>query len=103
MIVQLLKEQNKYDDMPSSLLNRLQHMLPLADKVIDGIASEETENLDKIIPRMFEVMHRTAKFSCYYVKRGCFSRRSSFLDSANADDRRENRRCAHLFERKSNN
>ena len=99
MIVQLLKEQNKYDQMPSSLLDRLQRILPLADKVADEIVCEETEILDKLIPRMFEVMHKTAKISCDYVKRGRFSR-SSFLDSANADDRRENRRCVHLFEGK---
>jgi len=102
LIVQLLKEQNKYDQMPSTLLDRLQRILPLADKVADEIVSEETEILDKIIPRMFEVMHTTAKFSCDYVKRGRFSRWSSFLDSANANDRRENRRCAHLFEGKRN-
>jgi len=73
-----LKEQNKYDQMPSILLDRLQRILPLADKVADEIVSEETEILDKLIPRMFEVMHKTAKFSCDYVKRGRFSRRSSF-------------------------
>jgi len=50
----------------------------LADKVAYGIVSEETEILDKVIPRMFEVMHKTAKISCDYVKRGRFSRRSSF-------------------------
>jgi len=78
LIVQLLKEQNKYDQMPSILLDRLQRILPLADKVADEIVSEETDILDKIVPRMFEVMQKTAKFSCDYVKRGRFSRRSSF-------------------------
>jgi len=88
--------------MPSSLLDRLQRILPLADKVADEIVSEETEILYKLIPRMFEVMHKTAKISCDYVKRGRFSRWSSFLDPANADDRRENRRCVHFFEGKRN-
>jgi len=64
--------------MPSRLLDRLQRILPLADKVADEIVSEETEILDKLIPGMFEVMHKTAKFSCDYVKRGRFSKRSSF-------------------------
>jgi len=61
--------------MPSSLLDQLQRILPLADKVADEIVCEETEILEKIMPRMFEVMQRIAKFLCDYVKRGHFSRR----------------------------
>ena len=56
MIIQLMKEQNKYDQMPSSLLDRLQRVLPLADKVADEIVCEETNILEEIIPRMFKVM-----------------------------------------------
>jgi hypothetical protein len=70
-----LKEQNKYDQMPSALLDRLQRILPLADKVADEIVCNETEIMEKILPRMFEVMQRVAKFSCDYVKHGkqsCF-------------------------------
>ena len=73
-----MKEQNKYDPMPPSLLGRLQRILPFADKVADKIVSEETDIFDKIMPRMFEVMQKTAKFLCDYVKRGRFSRRSIF-------------------------
>ena len=102
MTLQLLKEQNKYDQLPSSLLDRLHRILPLADKVADDIVSEEAEILDKIMPRMFEVMQKIAKFLCSFVKRGRLSRRSSFLYSVNADDRRENRGCADLFERQRN-
>jgi len=69
-----LKEQNKYDHIPSGLLDQLQRILPLANKVADEIVCEETEILEKIIPRMFEVMRRVAEFSCDYVKHG---RRSS--------------------------
>ena len=93
-----MKEQNEHDQMPPSLLDRLQRILPLADKVADEIVSEETDILDKIMPRMFDVMEEIAKFLCDYVKRGRFSRPFSFLGSANADDRRANRRCAALFE-----
>ena len=93
-----MKEQNKYDQMPPSLLDRLQRILPSADKVADEIVSEETDILDEIMPRMFEVMQKIARFLCDYVKRGRFSRPSSFLGSAHADDRRANRRCAGLFE-----
>jgi len=78
MIVQLLKEQNKYDQMPSSLLDQLQRVLPLAAKVENEIVSEETEVLDKIILGLFEVMEKVAKFLCEYVKRGRFSRLSLF-------------------------
>ena len=73
-----MKEQNKYDQMPLSLLDRLQRILPSADKVADEVVSEETEILDKILPRMFEVMKKIATFLCDYVKRGRFSRRSLF-------------------------
>ena len=73
-----MKEQSKFDQMPSSLLDRLQRILPLADKVRDDIVSEETEILDEIMPRMFEAMQKIANFLCEYVKRGRFSRRSPF-------------------------
>ena len=42
--------------MPSVLFDRLQRILPLADKVADEILCEETDVLEKTIPRMFEVM-----------------------------------------------
>ena len=87
MIVQLLKEQNKYDQMPSILVDQLQRIFPLADKVADEIVSEETEVFNKIMPRMFDVMQRIAEFLCDYVKLGYFSRLTSSLDSANTDDR----------------
>jgi hypothetical protein len=68
-----LKEQNKYDQMPSDLCERVQRILPLAEKVANDIVSEETEILKEFIPRMFEVMHEVAKSSCMYVKRGRWS------------------------------
>ena len=78
MIVQVLKEQNKYDQMPSSLLDQLRRVSPLADKVADEIVGEETDILDKIMPRMFEVMQTIAKFLCEYVRHGRFGRLSLF-------------------------
>jgi hypothetical protein len=87
--IQLLKEQNKYDQTPSGLLDRLQRIFTLAAKLEEKIVREETYMLEKAIPRMFEVMQRVAKFSCEYVKRGRFGRPSSFLDLVNADGRRE--------------
>ncbi len=75
MIVQLIKEQNKDEQMPSSLLDHLQRILLL---VQGEIVSEETETLDKIMPRMFEAMQKIAKFLCDYVKHGRFSRRPLF-------------------------
>ena len=65
-----MKEQNKYDQMPSGLCDQVQRILPLAKKVADEIVSDETEILKELIPRMFEVMHKVAKLSCDYVKRG---------------------------------
>jgi len=65
-----LKEQNKYDQIPLVLLDRLRRILPFADKVADEIVCKETEILETIIPQMFEVMQAVAKFSCDYVKRG---------------------------------
>jgi len=56
--------------MPLSLLGQLQRILVFADKVTDEIICKEMEILEKIIPWMFEVMQRVAKFSCDYVKHG---------------------------------
>ena len=70
MAFQVLKERNKYDQMPPTLLDRLQRILVYADKVADEIVCRETDILEKTIPRMFQVMERVAKFSCDYVKRG---------------------------------
>ena len=38
--------QNKYDQMPSDLLDRLQRILFFADKVTEDIVGEETEILE---------------------------------------------------------
>jgi len=65
-----LKEQNKYDQIPSGLLDRLKRILPFANIVADEIVCEETDLLEDIIPRMYEVMHKVAKVSCDYVKHG---------------------------------
>jgi len=73
-----MEEQRKYDQMPSSLLDQLQRVSPLADKVVDEIVSEETEVLDKTIPQMFEVMQKIANLICGYIRRGRFSKRSLF-------------------------
>ena len=64
--------------MPLCLFERLQRILPFADKVADEVVREETELLEKIIPRMFEVMQMVAEFTCHYVKRGRFGKQLSF-------------------------
>jgi len=68
-----LKERNKYDQIPSALLDRLQRISLFADKVADEIVCKETDILEKIIPRMFEVMQMVARASCDYVKCGQWS------------------------------
>ena len=73
MTVQLLKEQHRYDQITSGLLDRLKHILPFADRTAEEIVHEETDLLKEIIPRMFEVMHKVAKVSCDYVKHGRWS------------------------------
>jgi len=54
--------------MPSAVLDRLQRILPLGKKVADDVVCEETEILEKVIQRMFEVMQKVAEFSYNYVK-----------------------------------
>ena len=54
--------------MPSVLLDRLQRILPLGEKVADDVVCEETEILEKVIQRMFDVMRKVAEFSYSYVK-----------------------------------
>jgi len=69
-----LKEQNKIDQIPLGLLDRLKRILPFTDIVAEEIVCKETDLLEKVIPRMFEVMYRVAKMSCDYVKYGGWSR-----------------------------
>ena len=76
--------------MPSNILDRLQRILVFADKVATDIVGEETEILEKTIPKMFEVMQKVANFSCDYVKRGRFGRLSPLWDLSSADHGREN-------------
>ena len=45
MTVQLLKEQNKYDQIPSDIFRRLERILPLLKLVEEEIVSEETKIL----------------------------------------------------------
>ena len=78
MIVQLLKEQIKYDEVPLSLLEHLQHILPLTEKVANENLCEEADVLGKMMSQMFEVMQKIAIFLCEYVKHGSLSRRSLF-------------------------
>ena len=40
---------------------------------MEEIVCEETDLLETIVPRMFEVMYRAAKISCNYVKHGKWS------------------------------
>lgn len=67
-----MKEQNEYDRVPSGLFDRMQRILPLADKVVDEIVYEEMEIFGKVVPRMFEVMQSTVKLLCDNVKLGRF-------------------------------
>ena len=39
----------------------------------DNLVCEETDLLEEIIPRMYEVVHKVAKLSCDYVKYGRLS------------------------------
>ena len=80
-----MQEQNKFDQMPVGILDRLKRILVFADKVADEIVGEETDVLEKMIPQMFKVMETVSKFSCGYVKRGRFGEHSPVLGSANTD------------------
>lgn len=75
--------------MPLVLLDRLKRILPFANIVAEEIVGEETDLLEKIIPQMFNVIQKVAKFSCEYVKRGK-QYWSPSLDLASADDHSAN-------------
>src|SRR5258706_16287934 len=92
-----MKEQNRYDQKPIGILERLQRILLFADKVADEIVGEETDVLEKTIPKMFKVMETVSKISCAYVKRGRFGKQSPVLVSTSADNRRENTEWAGSF------
>ena len=75
--------------MPAGLLDRLKRISFFANEVVDEIVYEETEILEKTIPQMSKVMQKVAGFSCDYVRRGRFGKRSPGLGFVVADDRRE--------------
>ena len=62
--------QNEYNQIPSGLLDRLKRILPFANIVVDKIVGEETDLLEEIIPRMYEVIHMVANVSYDYVTHG---------------------------------
>ena len=68
----------------------------MADKVVDEIVCEEMETLEKIIPRMFEVMEKVAKFSCDYVKRGSFGGHLLLFNLTGAECRENSRWAGQL-------
>ena len=77
--------------MPVGILDRLQRILVFADKVADEIVCEETDILEKTIPRMLRVMETVSKYSCGYVKRGRFGERLPVLGSACTDESQRER------------
>ena len=81
-----MKEQNKYDQIPLGLFDRLLRIMALADKVADEFVCDETDILERIIPRMFTVTKEAAEYSCAYIRRGRRGRQQPFLDLARADD-----------------
>ena len=74
MTVQLLKEQNKYDQIPLGLFNQLKRVLSPMDVAKDAVVLENTDVFKEHIPRMFEVMQKVAKYSCDYVRCGRLGR-----------------------------
>ena len=59
--------------MPLGLLDRLKRILPFADIVAEEIVCKETDLLETVIPRMFNVMYKIANMTCDYVKYGRWS------------------------------
>ena len=74
MTVQLLKEQNKYDQSPLGLFDQLECVLSLMHETPGVILLEEPDFFKELIPQMFKVMQRVAKYSCDYVRCGSFGR-----------------------------
>ena len=85
--------------MPGVILDQLKRILEFADKVADEIVGEETDILEKAIPRMFKVMETVSKFSCTYVKRGRFGKQSPVLRSTSAE-KLQRERCVGWFAQK---
>ena len=58
--------------MPSGLIDRLQHISSFTNKGASRIICEDMKLLE-MMPRMFKVMERVAKYSCTHVKHGRWS------------------------------
>ena len=53
-------------------IDQLKQIEPFANTVAEEIVCEDTDLMEKIIQRLFEVMQKVAIFCCCYVKRGRF-------------------------------
>ena len=66
---QLLKEQNKYDNMVSALAAGIGRILPFAEHMLDDALCNEAELLKPLIKKLFDLMVEAATFICEYAKR----------------------------------
>ncbi|PVF92449.1 WD40 repeat-like protein [Serendipita vermifera] len=80
--IKLLKKQQQYDEIVSDLTDEIGRVLPLADKVLDDVVREDTEQLSKVIKRMHSLTVNTAEFLCVYVQQSSYVRAAkSFISS----------------------
>lgn len=67
---QILKEQQKYDDMVPGLAQNIAEILPFAKTAInDIIVNGDMELLEKAAKDMYKLIEDTACFICEYIKR----------------------------------
>jgi hypothetical protein len=66
---QLLKEQQKYDDMVSDLTDQIERLLPFAKQALEELVYDDTELLEGAVRRLCNLVMEAAEFICDYVKK----------------------------------
>ncbi|PVG02869.1 WD40 repeat-like protein [Serendipita vermifera] len=89
----LLEEQQKYDEMMSSLGDRLGRVLPFAEQVLDDCIHDDASTLRRLVNEMYILTLEVADFACGYVQQSILRRTlkavSTYEDVVKINDLRE--------------
>ncbi|PVF92580.1 hypothetical protein CPB86DRAFT_819499 [Serendipita vermifera] len=67
---ELLKKHQEYNDAISSLVERLDRLIPFMEQVVEDSVHDNMEILKRVIERLHNLTIDVAEFTCDYVQRG---------------------------------
>ncbi|PVF92876.1 hypothetical protein CPB86DRAFT_819279 [Serendipita vermifera] len=68
-VLELLREQQKYDAKVVSLSNSLEYIIPFADRVLEGVSHSELERLETSVKRLYNLSMEAAELLCDHIQR----------------------------------